>query len=106
MPGNLVLPTPNAYRSPFRHPDGSHDWRTELEYGFSMVDQQSSGSLAACLVEPILSSGGIGMQPMGNAIGAEDHVVEAGLVVICVELVEETQHDSLNAGSDDRGSSM
>ena len=54
----------------------------------------------------ILSSCGMGMQPMGNAIGAEDHVVEAGLVVIGVELVEETHHDSLNAGSDDRGSSM
>jgi hypothetical protein len=35
----------------------------------------------------ILFSCGIGMQSMGNAIGAEDHVVEAGLVVICIELV-------------------
>jgi 2,2-dialkylglycine decarboxylase (pyruvate) len=26
MPGNLTLPTPNAYRSPFRHADGSYDW--------------------------------------------------------------------------------
>ena len=38
-------------------------WRdfaySELDYGFRLVDQQSSGSLAACVVEPILSSGGI-----------------------------------------------
>ncbi|MDR7279021.1 aspartate aminotransferase family protein [Catenuloplanes atrovinosus] len=64
-PGNLALPAPNAYRSPFRHPDGTHDWRAELEYGFALVDQQSAGSLAACLVEPILSSGGILELPTG-----------------------------------------
>lgn len=65
MPGNLTLPTPNAYRSPFRRSDGSYDWETELDYGFGQVDAQSSGSLAACLVEPILSSGGIIEPPLG-----------------------------------------
>ena len=65
MPGNLTLPTPNAYRSPFRHADGTYDWESELEYGIAMVDAQSSGSLAACLVEPILSSGGIIEPPLG-----------------------------------------
>lgn len=65
IPGNLTLPTPNAYRSPFRRPDGSYDWETELDYGFAMVDQQSSGNLAACIVEPILSSGGIIELPAG-----------------------------------------
>ncbi|CAN5312229.1 aspartate aminotransferase family protein [soil metagenome] len=65
MPGNLTLPTPNAYRSPFRHPDGTYDWESELDYGFAIVDAQSSGSLAACLVEPILSSGGIIPLPTG-----------------------------------------
>lgn len=65
MPGNLTLPTPNAYRSPFRTADGSHDWAAELDYGFALVDQQSSGSLAACLIEPILSSGGIIDLPPG-----------------------------------------
>ncbi|GAB7048127.1 aspartate aminotransferase family protein [Catenuloplanes indicus] len=64
-PGNLVLPTPNAYRSPFRDPDGGYDWAAELDYGFALVDQQSAGSLAACLVEPILSSGGIIELPPG-----------------------------------------
>jgi 2,2-dialkylglycine decarboxylase (pyruvate) len=63
--GNLTLPAPDAYRSPFRHPDGSHDWETELEWGFATLDRQSSGSLAACLVEPILSSGGILELPEG-----------------------------------------
>lgn len=31
MPGNLMLPAPNSYRSIFRHADGSHDWKTELD---------------------------------------------------------------------------
>ena len=48
---------PNAYRSRFR-PDGDSTGRRELDYGFDLVDRQSTGSLAACIVEPILSSGG------------------------------------------------
>ncbi|MDR7384806.1 aspartate aminotransferase family protein [Promicromonospora iranensis] len=64
-PGNLALPSPNAYRSPFRTADGSYDWEAELAYGFALVDQQSAGSLAACVVEPILSSGGIIELPPG-----------------------------------------
>ena len=60
MPGMLTLPTPNAYRSPFRTPDGGYDWEAELDYGFRMLDRQSTGNLAACIVEPILSSGGSG----------------------------------------------
>ncbi len=65
MPGSLSLPTPNAYRSPFRHPDGSYDWEAELDYGFQLVDRQSNGALAACLIEPILSSGGLIDLPQG-----------------------------------------
>lgn len=65
VPGNLALPTPNAYRSPFRRADGSYDWEAELEYGFAAVDAQSTGALAAVLIEPILSSGGIIELPLG-----------------------------------------
>lgn len=65
MPGSFALPTPNAYRSPFRKPDGSYDWEGELAYGFAMIDAQSAGSLAAVLVEPILSSGGVIEPPPG-----------------------------------------
>ncbi|TQR87025.1 aspartate aminotransferase family protein [Mycobacterium hodleri] len=85
MPGNLTLPTPNAYRSPFRHSDGSYDWRTELEYGFAAVDAQSSGSLAACLVEPILSSGGIIEPPPGYLARLSELCVERGMLLIADE---------------------
>lgn len=82
LPGNLTLPTPNAYRSPFRHPDGSYDWATELDYGFASIDAQSSGSLAACLVEPILSSGGIIEPPPGYLRRLSDMCAERGMLLI------------------------
>ncbi|EMR62925.1 putative -dialkylglycine decarboxylase protein [Eutypa lata UCREL1] len=44
---------PNAYRSIFRKPDGSYDWETELNYGWSLIDQASCSSLATCIVECI-----------------------------------------------------
>ena len=85
MPGNLTLPTPNAYRSPFRHADGSYDWRSELEYGFAIVDVLSSGSLAACLIEPILSSGGIIEPPRGYLARLKELCVERGMLLIVDE---------------------
>lgn len=84
-PGNFSLPTPNAYRSPFRTPDGSYDWEAELEYGFALVDQQSSGSLAACLVEPVLSSGGIIELPPGYLARLKELCEERGMLLILDE---------------------
>lgn len=84
-PGNLALPAPNAYRSPFRSAGGSHDWETELAYGFALVDQQSSGSLAACLVEPILSSGGIIDLPPGYLRRLREMCDERGMLLILDE---------------------
>ncbi|WP_141015033.1 aspartate aminotransferase family protein [Nocardioides sambongensis] len=85
VPGNLTLPTPNAYRSPFRHPDGSYDWEAELDYGFRMIDQQSVGSLAACLVEPILSSGGIIELPEGYLARLREHCDRRGMLLVLDE---------------------
>lgn len=84
-PGNLALPAPNAYRSPFRSSDGSHDWEAELAYGFALVDQQSAGSLAACLVEPILSSGGIIDLPPGYLRRLKELCDERGMLLILDE---------------------
>lgn len=85
LPGNLTLPTPNAYRSPFRRTDGSYDWEAELDYGFALVDQQSTGALAACLVEPILSSGGIIELPLGYLARLEELCAERGMLLILDE---------------------
>jgi 4-aminobutyrate aminotransferase-like enzyme len=85
MPGNLMLPTPNAYRSIFRHADGSYDWQTELEYGWSLVDRQSCGSLAAVILEPILSSGGMLVLPEGYLAALKAHAQARNMLLILDE---------------------
>ncbi len=65
MPGMFALPAPNAYRSKFRHADGTYDWKSEMQHGWEMIDMQSCGSLAACIVECIQSSAGVHVLPPG-----------------------------------------
>lgn len=83
--GNLALPTPHSYRSIFRKPDGSYDWRTELDYGFSLIDKQSCGSLAAVIIEPILSSGGMLPLPPGYLKALRQHCEARGMLMIIDE---------------------
>ncbi|MFZ2503359.1 MAG: aspartate aminotransferase family protein [Nocardioides sp.] len=85
IPGSLTLPTPNAYRSPFRHPDGSYDWQAELDYGFAIIDRQTTGALAACVVEPILSSGGIIELPLGYLARLKELCAARGMLLILDE---------------------
>ena len=80
VPGNLAIPAPNAYRSPF-----GDDWRGELEYAFGLVDRQSTGDLAACLVEPILSSGGLLELPRGYLGVLREKCTERGMLLIVDE---------------------
>ncbi|KAK7055484.1 aminotransferase class-iii [Favolaschia claudopus] len=83
--GSLALPTPNGYRSPFRKPNGTYDWKAELDYGFSLIDAQSVGSLAAVIVEPILSSGGVIVLPPGYLRRLKEHCVMRGMLLIVDE---------------------
>ena len=83
--GNFMLPSPNAYRSIFRNADGSHDWQTELDYGFSLIDQQSVGSLAAVIVEPILSSAGMHPLPKGYLEALRSHCNQREMLLIIDE---------------------
>lgn len=85
MPGNLVLPAPNAYRSVFRNPDGSYDWETELNYGWEMVDRASCGALAAVILEPILSSGGMLTLPPGYLKAMKAHCDAREMLLIVDE---------------------
>lgn len=85
MPGNLVLPSPNAYRSIFKHADGSYDWKAELDYGFDLLDKQSCCSLAAVILEPILSSGGMLELPPGYLKAMKEHCVKRGMLLIVDE---------------------
>jgi 2,2-dialkylglycine decarboxylase (pyruvate) len=64
LPGSMAIPAPNAYRCPIRHCAGTCDLAC-LEVGFEQVDQQSTGALAAAIVEPIISTGGVIVPPAG-----------------------------------------
>ncbi|MEP6981304.1 MAG: aspartate aminotransferase family protein [Nakamurella sp.] len=84
-PGNFAIPTPNAYRPDFVHSDGTFDWRKQLDQSFAMIDAQSVGSLAACIVEPILSSAGIIEPPLGYLAALQAKCRERGMLLILDE---------------------
>ncbi|RKK14838.1 2,2-dialkylglycine decarboxylase [Fusarium oxysporum f. sp. cepae] len=85
MPGSLAFPAPYGYRSPFRKPDGSWDWETEMDFGWSLIDRQSVGSLAAFIMEPILSTGGILDLPKGYLKRMQDECRKRDMLVIMDE---------------------
>jgi 2,2-dialkylglycine decarboxylase (pyruvate) len=85
MVGNIAFPAPNAYRTRFNRHGGVHDWPGELDYAFELIDRQSSGSLAACLIEPILSSGGIIELPLGYLAALQAKCRERGMLMILDE---------------------
>ncbi|MFE7170285.1 aspartate aminotransferase family protein [Streptomyces sp. NPDC057616] len=84
-PGNFAIPVPHAYRPDFTTRDGDLDWRRQLDFAFELIDAQSTGSLAACLVEPILSSGGIIEPPPGYFAALQHKCRERGMLLILDE---------------------
>ena len=83
--GSLAIPAPNSFRPRFKHADGSLDWQTELDDAFDLVDSQSTGSLAAFVAEPILSSGGILELPPGYLAALQKKCRERGMFLILDE---------------------
>ncbi|AFK53638.1 aminotransferase class-III [Tistrella mobilis KA081020-065] len=83
--GSFAIPAPNPYRPRFFLPDGSLDWQTELDDAFTLVDAQSSGSLAAFIAEPILSAGGIIDLPEGYLAALQRKCRERGMLLILDE---------------------
>jgi 2,2-dialkylglycine decarboxylase (pyruvate) len=84
MPGVLTLPTPYAYRPVFTR-DGEHDWQAELDYGFETIDRQSVGALAAVIIEPVISSGGILPLPDGYLAALKQKCDERQILLIIDE---------------------
>ena len=83
--GNLAIPTPNSYRPDFVTAEGLFDWQRQLDWAFALIDAQSVGSLAACLVEPILSSGGVIEPPVGYLAALKRKCEERGMLLILDE---------------------
>lgn len=85
MVGSLAIPAPNSFRPRFKNSDGSLDWRTELDDAFALIDSQSTGSLAAFIAEPILSSGGMLDLPEGYLAALQMKCRERGMLLILDE---------------------
>ncbi|MFG1694366.1 aspartate aminotransferase family protein [Nonomuraea sp. NPDC049309] len=84
-PGNFALPVPDRFRPSITDASGELDWRRQLDLGFELIDAQSVGSLAACLVEPILSSGGVIEPPPGYLAALAGKCRERGMLLILDE---------------------
>jgi 2,2-dialkylglycine decarboxylase (pyruvate) len=84
LPGTMALPMPNCYRCPIRHCRDACDLAC-LEVGFELVDRQSVGALAAAIVEPILSVGGIVELPPGYLARLKQKCEERGMLLIVDE---------------------
>ncbi|MGV3682014.1 MAG: aspartate aminotransferase family protein [Acidovorax sp.] len=82
--GSFAIPAPYPYRPRFER-DGAFDWQAELDYAFELIDQQSSGNLAAFIAEPILSSGGLIDLPTGYLAALKKKCTERGMLLIVDE---------------------
>lgn len=82
--GSLAIPAPNPLRPRFG-PRDTYDWRAELDYGFDLVDRQSTGNLAAFIAEPILSAGGLVVLPTGYLKALKEHCHKRGMLLILDE---------------------
>ncbi|MEM9908396.1 MAG: aspartate aminotransferase family protein [Cyanobacteria bacterium P01_D01_bin.44] len=90
--GGIALMAPNFYRPTFGPTAGptadqcaDYDWRAELDYGFELIDRQSTGALAAFIAEPILSAGGILELPVGYLTALKTHCEARGMMLILDE---------------------
>src|SRR5437870_1257212 len=84
LPGAFAIPAPYAYRCPVRHCQGICDC-TCLEAGFELMDQQSVGSLAAFIAEPVLSAGGVIVPPDGYLQRVRELCQQRGMLLIVDE---------------------
>jgi 2,2-dialkylglycine decarboxylase (pyruvate) len=82
--GSFAIPAPYPYRPRFER-NGRYDWQAELDYGFDLVDRQSTGNLAAFIAEPILSSGGLIELPAGYMRALQAKCAERGMLLIVDE---------------------
>ncbi len=82
-PGMMALPTPYVYRRPAWAGD---DFELNmLDEAFKLIDNQSIGALAAVIVEPILSSGGVIEPPPGYLARLHAKCRERGMLLIVDE---------------------
>lgn len=81
VPGSLAIPAPNCYRCPLRKTVDSCNMAC-LDFGFEMIDATSVGQIAAVIVEPLQSAGGIIVPPAGYLRRLRQKCDERGILLI------------------------
>jgi 2,2-dialkylglycine decarboxylase (pyruvate) len=84
IPGSYAVPAPYCYRCPLGKTVDSCALAC-LDLGFDLVDQQSIGSLAGMIVEPVLSTGGVIPLPAGYLAAARAKCDDRGMMLIVDE---------------------
>ena len=81
IPGLYAIPTPYAYRSPFES-EGEDWWAPLLDISFDTLDRQCAGDLAAVIVEPVVSAGGVIEIPSGYLRALKARLEASGALLI------------------------
>jgi 2,2-dialkylglycine decarboxylase (pyruvate) len=81
VPGNHIIPEPNAYRCPIGHCRDACDMSC-LKVGLGMFDVASDGAPAALIAEPVISSGGIIVPPDGYFQALREACDTRGMLLI------------------------
>jgi 2,2-dialkylglycine decarboxylase (pyruvate) len=89
-PGTFALPAPNSFRCPIKRDERGlpvHETCDVacLERGFEIFDANSAGSLAAVIVEPVLSAGGVIDPPEGYLSRLQELTHERGGLLVVDE---------------------
>ncbi len=81
MSGSLAIPSPNCYRCPIGHKRESCELAC-LNFSFDYIDEVSVGSMAAILIEPVQSAGGIIVPPKGYMKRLREFCRERSILLI------------------------
>ncbi|MFP6689392.1 MAG: aspartate aminotransferase family protein [Alphaproteobacteria bacterium] len=81
IPDLYAIPTPYAYRSPIES-DGEDWWEALLDISFDTLDRQCAGNLAAIIVEPVISAGGVIELPSGYLQALKERLEARGALLI------------------------
>ena len=84
IPDVHAIPTPDAYRSPIGA-EVADWWAPLLAVGFDLLDRQCPGDLAAVIVEPVVSAGGVIEMPPGYLAALKTGLAERGALLILDE---------------------
>ena len=82
LPGLYMMPEPNDYRPLVAGASPDDNARMCLELGLRMFDDQSRGSPAAIILEPIISAGGVLVPPKSFMVGLRQAADERGMMLI------------------------